>query len=176
MILKLKRTPGVYIAGFMGSGKTTIGMRVADELGWPFADLDDDIVREQGCSISDIFDERGEAAFRQLERDALRKRVRSVQAGRPLVMALGGGAFVDPENYKLLCENGASVWLDCSIDRIRARIGDVSGRPLARDPKRFEDLYHARRAVYSQCEYRVMVDTDDPAVVTAAVLALPLFH
>ena len=176
MILKLKRTPGVYIAGFMGSGKTTIGMRVADQLGWHFADLDADIIHQEGSSISDIFDERGEAAFRELEREALKRRVLSVQAGRPLVMALGGGAFVDEENHKLLTENGASVWLDCPIERIKARIANNSGRPLARDPRRFEQLYYSRREIYSKCEYRVEVDTDDPDVLTAAVLALPLFH
>ena len=92
-----------------------------------------------------------------------------------MVLALGGGTFVDPENNRLLSENGVSVWLDCPFERIRTRIGDGSGRPLARDPKRFEDLFHARRAEYSRCDYRVPVDTDDPAMVTAAVLELPLF-
>lgn len=175
MILKLKRTPGIYLVGFMGCGKTTIGAHLADELGWSFADLDEDVVRKQKLSISEIFDLHGEAGFREIERAVLRERIRAVQSGRPVVLALGGGTFVDTENNRLLSENGVSVWLDCPFERIRARIGDGSGRPLARDPKRFEELFHARRADYSRCDYRVEVDTDDAAVVTAAVLELPLF-
>jgi shikimate kinase len=175
MILKLKRTPGIYLVGFMGSGKTTVGARLADELGWHFSDLDEHIVKSQKASISDIFDAHGEVAFREIERAALRERIRAVQSGRPMVLALGGGTFVDPENNRLLSENGVSVWLDCSLERIRARIGEASGRPLARDPKRFEELFHARRAEYSRCDYRVAVETDDPQEITAAVLELPLF-
>ena len=175
MILKLKRTPGIYIVGFMGSGKTTVGVKLADELGWHFADIDEDIVRSQNASISDIFDAHGELAFREIERAALRNRVRAVQSGRPLVLALGGGTFVDPENYRLLSENGVSVWLDCPFERIRERIGPASGRPLARDPKRFEELFHARRGEYSRCDYRVEVDTDDASIITSAILELPLF-
>ena len=175
MILKLKRTPGIYLVGFMGSGKTTIGVKLADELGWHFGDLDEDIVRLHKTSISEIFDSHGERGFREIERDALRTRVRAVQSGKPLVLALGGGTFVDPENNRLLSENGVSVWLDCPFERIRARIGDGSGRPLARDPQRFEDLFRSRRSEYSRCDYRVAVETDDPATVTAAVLDLPLF-
>jgi len=98
-----------------------------------------------------------------------------VQAGKPLVLALGGGTFVDAENNRLLAENGVSVWLDCSLERIRARIGVAGGRPLARDPKRFEELFHARRSEYSRCDYRVAVESDDPQAVMAAVLELPLF-
>jgi shikimate kinase len=176
MILKLKRTPGIYLVGFMGSGKSTIGAKLADELGWHFGDLDDDIVRSHKTPISEIFDTHGEAGFREIERQALKQRVRAVQSGRPLVLALGGGTFVDPENNRLLAENGVSVWLDCPLDRIWVRIGETSGtRPLARDPKRFEELFHARRSEYSRCDYRVAVNTDDAAMVTAAVLELPLF-
>ncbi len=175
MILKLKRTPGIYLVGFMGSGKTTIGAKLADELGWHFGDLDEDIVLGHKLSISEIFDLHGEPGFREIERIALRARVRAVQSGRPVVLALGGGTFVDAENNRLLAENGVSVWLDCPFERIRARIGDGTGRPLARDARRFEELFHSRRAEYSRCDYRVSVDTDDAAIVTAAVLELPLF-
>ena len=132
-------------------------------------------MRVQKLSISEIFDIHGEPGFREIERAALRTRVRAVQSGRPLVLALGGGTFVDPENNKLLSENGVSVWLDCPFERIKARIGDGSGRPLACDPHRFQELFHSRRAEYSRCDYRVQVDTDEASLVTAAVLELPLF-
>lgn len=178
MILKLKRTPGIYLAGFMGSGKTTVGERVADQLGWHFVDLDGEIVRSEGRSIAEIFDSQGEPAFREIERTMLRKRVRMVQSGVPSVVALGGGAFDDEGSRKLMSENGVCIWLDCPWERIVRRVAGEAGgavRPLARDPKRFEELYHVRRAVYSQCDYRVEADTDDAGAVAQLVLDLPLF-
>ena len=93
MILKLKRTPGIYLVGFMGSGKSTVGRALADELGWHFIDLDEEIERQQGCTISSIFDSQGEPAFRKVESEALHKVVRAIQSGRPHVVALGGGAW-----------------------------------------------------------------------------------
>src|SRR5579862_9900078 len=93
MILKLKRTPGIYLVGFMGSGKSTVGRALADELGWSFFDLDDEIERREGATISELFDTRGEASFRQAESAALRERVVQVERGRPQVVSLGGGAF-----------------------------------------------------------------------------------
>jgi shikimate kinase len=176
MILKLKRTPGIYLVGFMGSGKSTVGERLADELGWSFADLDDDIVKAQSRSIVDIFDTGGEPAFRELETDCLRKRVRSVQSGRPLVLALGGGAFALEVNYNLLQENGVTVWLDCSLDLIRSRLaGKSADRPLARDPKRFEALFEQRLPAYARADYRVEITNNDPSATVAQILSFPLF-
>ena len=134
MLLKLKRTPGLYLVGFMGSGKSAIGRLLAEELGWPFADVDEDIEKTHGVSITEIFDQRGEPEFRRMEREAIRKRVREVETGRPLVLALGGGAFTDPENRKLLEEHGVTVWLDCSFPRICSRLEGQTHRPFARDP------------------------------------------
>src|SRR5207244_9786329 len=101
MILKLKRTPGIYLVGFMGCGKSTIGRALAEELGWSFCDLDDDIERREGLTISEIFDIRGEAAFREAESAALQERIRTVVRGQPQVISLGGGAFVSAENFDL---------------------------------------------------------------------------
>src|ERR1700677_1245613 len=111
MILKLKRTPGIYLVGFMGSGKTTVGRALAEELGWWFVDLDEQIEEREHSTIADIFQVRGEAAFRALETTALKERVRSVQSGRPQVISLGGGALVSDENYELVSNHGISVWL-----------------------------------------------------------------
>jgi len=175
MILKLKRTPGIYLVGFMASGKSTIGRLLADELGWLFADVDEDIEREQGTTIADIFDTRGEQEFRKLEHDALRKRVREVERGRPMVLALGGGAFAHELSHDLLEENGITVWLDCPFERVQARVSDTTDRPLARDPVKFEQLYKDRCTAYAKADYRVPVDTDDPAEMVAAILKLPIF-
>src|SRR5580704_14049583 len=83
MILKLKRTPGIYLTGFMASGKTTIGRRLADEIGWTFVDIDEEIEAAQAVSIAHIFDTRGETEFRKLETAAIRSHVAEVEKGRP---------------------------------------------------------------------------------------------
>ena len=175
MLLKLKRTPGLYLIGFMGSGKSAVGRLLADELGWSFADTDEDIEKAHGISISEIFDTRGEPEFRGIEQEALRKRVREIEFGKPMVLSLGGGAFVDPANRKLLEERGVTVWLDCPLHRITARLDGQTHRPLARDPEKFQQLFHDRLHVYKQAEHRVEADTDDATAIVAQILKLPIF-
>jgi len=175
MNARLIRTPCLYLVGFMGCGKTTIGSLLADELGWNFANLDDDIEAEAHATISSIFEEQGEEVFRQLEHGALVARVRKVQRGQPMVLSLGGGAFAQAQNVSLIQENGISIWLDCPLDRIRARIAGQEHRPLARDPEKFEALYHARKSFYAKADYRVEVVSDDAHEMVAAILALPVF-
>jgi shikimate kinase len=175
MILKLKRTPGLYLVGFMASGKTTIGRLLADELGWDFADLDEDIVTAHGSAIVDIFDTLGEEEFRKTEQAAIRKRVGQIERGKPMVVALGGGTFVPQAIQEFLTENGITVWLDCSFERVSDRIQGSSHRPLARDPEKFKKLYQDRRDAYGNAEYRIEIQGDDPKPVVAAILKLPVF-
>ena len=175
MILKLKRTPGIYLTGFMASGKTTIGRLLAEELGWHFTDLDEEIEARQGISIAQIFDTRGEQEFRRIESEAIRAHVRSVERGRPAVIALGGGAFVQPENLSLLDDHGITIWLDCPLEIVRQRVAQASHRPLARDAQRLEELYRERQAVYARAAYRILIESDEPSVAIAAILNLPLF-
>jgi shikimate kinase len=175
MLLKLKRTPGLYLVGFMGSGKSAVGRLLADELGWSFADVDEDIEKAEGVSIAEIFDTRGEEEFRRIEQEALRKRLRDVECGKPLVLALGGGAFIDPANRKMLEERGVTLWLDCPFPRICARVEGQTHRPLARDPEKFQRLFDDRRDLYSKAEHRIEADTDDPAAIVAEILKLPIF-
>jgi shikimate kinase len=175
MILKLKNTPGIYLVGFMGSGKTTIGRLLADRLGWHFADLDDEIEAQQGSSIAEIFDLRGEEEFRRIETGVVRAQVRTIERGRPTVVALGGGTFAQQANFDLLENNGVSIWLDCPLETVKRRVGEVSHRPLARDMQHFEELYRTRQAAYSRADYRVSIESDEPAVAVEAVMNLPLF-
>ena len=175
MLLKLKRTPGLYLVGFMGSGKSAVGRLLADELGWSFADIDEDIEKTEGVSIADIFDTRGEEEFRRIEQEALRKRIREVEFGKPMVLALGGGAFVGPAHRKLLDERGVTIWLDCPFPRICARVDGQTHRPLARDPEKFQRLYDDRRDAYNKAEHRIEADTDDAAAIVAEILKLPIF-
>jgi len=174
MILKLVRTPGIYLVGFMGSGKTTVGRILADRLGWEFCDLDEHIEAEQHRSVPDIFEREGEKEFRRIETEAVRKCVFRVRAGCPTVAALGGGAFVTEENYELLEDHGVTVWLDCPFDVVCRRIEGCQHRPLARDPERFSELYGARRVSYARADYRVDA-SDDPEATADAIEALPIF-
>lgn len=173
MILKLKRTPGVFLVGFMGSGKSTIGRMLAEELGWTFVDLDDDIEAQQQMRIVDIFETQGEVRFREAESAALEARVKQVRSARPLVVALGGGAFVQPQNAEMIGLNGVSIWLDCPFERVKSRVAKASHRPLARDPEAFEKLFNTRRDGYAKAEYRVEIHSDDPAEAVRDILAIP---
>jgi len=175
MILKLKRTPGIFLVGFMGSGKSTVGRVLAEELGWGFADLDEDIEKREGMAIAEIFDSRGEAEFRKAETAALRERVRMVEGGRPWVIALGGGAFLNEENFQMVSNNGVTVWLDCSFATVERRLAGYGRRPLTRDPEKLRELFAVRRTGYERADYCIVAENDDAAATTAKILALPLF-
>jgi shikimate kinase len=172
MRLKLKRTPGIFL---VGSGKSTVGRALADEAGWPFVDLDEEIERREGVTVPEIFEARGEPAFRAIETGALRQYVKMVQGGRPHVMSLGGGAFLNEENFNLVTHNGVSLWLDCPLDRIERRVAGATHRPLARDPDKMRELYDARREGYARADYRVEIHTDDALATVQQILELPLF-
>ncbi len=175
MILKLVRTPAVYLIGFMGSGKTTVGRMLADRLGWDFYDLDDDIERQAGKRISEIFDTEGEEAFRAIERDALAARVHRVQSGHAMVLALGGGACVTETCMERLSNNGVTIYLDCGIDTLTARVAAFEHRPLARDPERFRALFESRQPFYALAEHRVDGDLESPEEVVDRILRLGVF-
>jgi shikimate kinase len=172
MILKLKRTPGIYLAGFMGSGKSTVGRALADVLGWRFVDLDEEIERREGVPIPDIFDRRGEPAFREIESRLLHEHVRAVESGRPHVVALGGGAFVQPENLSMLSNNGVTVWLDCPLETIERRLAGFTHRPLARDPEKLRALYAQRLEGYTQANFHVANAGEDPSEAVKEICGL----
>lgn len=175
MILRLKRTPGIYLVGFMGSGKSTIGRKLADELGWKFVDLDERIEQANGMTIKTLFESRGEEEFRRVEKRELQKLVGRVEAGQPHVIALGGGAFVQPGVAEWLSTNGISIYLDAPIGVLKSRVAGHTHRPLARDLKKFESLHEARRPHYERADYRVVVGNNDPMVAVNSILALHLF-
>ena len=174
MILKLKRTPGIFLVGFMGSGKSTVGRSLAHELGWHFLDLDEEIERAAGSTIVQIFDTRGEEEFRQLESAALAHCVRAVQHGKPHIVSLGGGAFLSDENFRLVSQNGVSIWLDCPLATIEKRLAASNHRPLARDPQRLREMFHSRRESYARAEHRIEIASDEAAAAVGQILALSL--
>ena len=175
MIPELERTPGIYLVGFMGCGKTTIGRLLAAKLGWAFVDIDDDIEARAETSISAIFESRGEAEFRKLEAAAIAARVALIERGQPTVVALGGGAFVSQANYEMVSANGVSVWLDCPLEILERRVARATHRPLARDPEKFAALYESRLGAYRRADFRIEIPGDDPQPVLERILSLSIF-
>jgi shikimate kinase len=173
--LKLKRTPGLYLVGFMAAGKTSVGRLLADELGWCFIDIDSEIEAHEGKTIAEIFREHGEAHFREIEAQMIRNRVSLIEAGDPCVMALGGGAFVQKGNWQLIQNNGVTVWLDCQLETVRKRLGEDTTRPLAQDRRALKKLFEDRRLLYARADFRIDVDTAEIDEIVQKILALPIF-
>ena len=152
---KLKTTPGIYLAGHMGSGKSTVGRLLAERLGWDFVDLDDAIEALAGRTIAAVFESDGEEAFRDFEHAALRAQTAEVRCGRPRVVALGGGTFAFARNRDLLDGAGLSVWLDASAEALWERVRGADHRPLAQDREAFAALLESRRESYALADMRV---------------------
>ena len=165
------RPPILCLAGFMGSGKSTVGARLARQLGWRFVDLDERIEAAAGITIPQFFERHGEPAFRQLEADELRAALgRAVEHQEPTVLALGGGTYAQPGAPEFLRNAGVSaVWLDAGIDVLLSRCMTMTGRPLFRDEASFRALYAQRAASYQLADFRVD-SSGDASTVVAEIL------
>jgi shikimate kinase len=155
----------VYLVGFMGAGKTSVGRALAAQLGWSFVDLDVEIERSQRMPVRDIFSKSGEARFRQLEREHLKQ-----LSERPrVVIALGGGASVDPENRRVMDSTGTSVWLNVPFEIAARRVSMDGTRPLFKDPEHAERLYETRLPIYKLARIHVLADNRPPAEIAGEV-------
>jgi shikimate kinase/3-dehydroquinate synthase len=159
-----RRIGNLVITGFSGTGKSLVAEDAAEKLHWGFVDTDDEIVRQAGKPIADIFREDGESAFRKLERDAIEKACRQVRA----VIAVGGGAIVDSRNYKLLARVGLIVCLEARPERIYERLFHEAAcnpgtevRPLLAvdDPlERIRELKASRQPYYARADWTIHTD------------------
>jgi shikimate kinase len=151
------RVRAVILVGFMGAGKTSVGQALGGRLGWRFEDLDDRVQAREGRTVAEIFQEAGETEFRRAEHAALRELLAETEVGPPLVLALGGGAFVEANNASLLETTATpTVYLDAPPDELWRRCGaDSVVRPLRRDEGAFRQLYERRRSKYLQARLRV---------------------
>jgi shikimate kinase len=145
------RADKVYLVGFMGSGKTTVGRALAKRLDWRTSDIDEMIERRERQTVAELFARRGEPYFRASERAVLLDQLQT----RHVVVATGGGTFVEPQNRAIINRDGVSIWLDAPLDRLVARVPADGRRPLAADRAEFERLYLARRPAYEQAHLRV---------------------
>jgi len=156
----------VYLVGFMGAGKTSVGRALAAQLSWFFVDLDAEIERSQKMAIRDIFQTFGEARFRELESEHLK-----LLSERPrAVIAMGGGATVDPENRLVMDATGPSVWLNVSFETAARRVSMDGTRPLFKDPEHAERLYESRLPIYKLARIHVLADNRPPADIAGEVV------
>jgi shikimate kinase len=171
--MSLPSAPGapIFLIGFMGSGKTTVGGLLAKRLGWSFADLDDLIVRSAGLTVAEIFAREGEEGFRRRETEA----VRVAAAGRHAVVATGGGAACREENLSLMLTSGRVVALAVSAAEAVRRAGSRSGRPLLDDRAdplaAATALLSARQPFYARAHLQVESDGRTPDEAVNAILA-----
>ena len=159
----------VYLLGFMGAGKTTVGAALGESLGRPVVDLDARVEAAAGLSIVEIFARHGEAFFRQLEFQALQE----VSARPGQVVCLGGGTYCRPESVELVNRTGFSVWLDCPAEELARRcLGMHPPRPLARDAREFAALNQRRLEFYRQAHARVSTAGRPVAAVVAEIVEI----
>ena len=158
MIKTLAHTP-VTLIGLMGAGKTSVGSRLAKKLHRPFADSDQVIEERTGISISEIFELKGEAYFRKLEHDTIALLI----AERPaLVLATGGGAFMQDKTRSLIKEDSISVWIRAELDILLERVSRKKTRPLLEQGDKreiLESLMNVRYPVYAEAD--IMVESTD---------------
>ena len=155
----------------MGAGKTTVGRALAKSLRWNFLDLDDVIEQREHKDVAEIFALFGEPAFRSMESEALEALLQDRQARGDLVLALGGGAFVQKQNRDALISAGAiTVLLEAPLEELRRRCrAEQKARPLARQDARFNELFAVRRADYALARFTVQTLGKSVEQVTAEI-------
>lgn len=166
----LERT--IVLVGLMGAGKTSVGRRLARALGAAFADADDEIVAAAGLSIADIFTVYGEPRFRELERRVVCRLLDQP----PMVLALGGGAFVSAETRQQIKARAVSVWLRANLETLLARTMRKRGtRPLLAqgEPRDIlARLMEERYPIYAEADYTVDTQAEPHEVVVARIMAI----
>ncbi len=166
----------IYLVGFMGAGKTTIGRELAARVEAPFFDLDELVEAAEKMTIKDIFAQHGEPYFRKRERDLLRS-TRNLEHG---VIATGGGTFTFDENIQFIQSEGLSVFLSAPYSLLRSRINDKAGeRPLFRDDLATHELYANRIKYYRMSDMTIEIREDETPgeIAERLVLELPKsFH
>ncbi|MBO7668040.1 MAG: shikimate dehydrogenase [Firmicutes bacterium] len=158
----LSRTRNPVLIGMPGSGKTTVGRLLAKELGRKLLDVDELIVQRAGCSISRIFESRGEDRFRQLEADVIAE----ISRQNGVIIACGGGSVLREDNVRRLARNGRLIFLDRSPDRLLP----TEDRPLANDDEKIKKLYQERLPVYLNAADEVVQADGPPEAVARSIL------
>jgi shikimate kinase len=162
----------IFLTGFMGAGKTTVGEQLARLLGSPFLDLDQEIERRRGETVREIFARYGEPAFRRLEIEILA----DLMEQERLVLATGGGTMASDTASRMLRSAGLSIWLNPTFATIVSRIGGRGklDRPLFRDEEQALALYQSRLPAYRRADLTVDIGPGEAAEEVAARVSLLL--
>jgi len=162
----------IVLVGLMGAGKSSVGRRLAQALGMPFRDADEEVERAAGCSIAEIFDQLGEAAFRDGERRVIARLLEEP----PHVLATGGGAYMNLDTRNLIADKAVSVWLRADVEVLARRVARKNDRPLlhGRDPREaLEALALERHPIYALADLEVeSVESPHHVTVQAIIDAL----
>jgi shikimate kinase len=156
----------VYLVGFMAAGKTTVARALATRLGWRAEDLDELIEARERRTVADIFARNGEPYFRALEREILRL----LLPLRHVVVATGGGTFMDPDNRAAINLDGVSVWLDVPLEELVARLPADGRRPLAADRAQMDRLFALRQVAYAHAQVRIDARGEHPDAVAERII------
>lgn len=166
----------IVLVGLMGAGKTTVGRRLAKRLDLAFVDADAEIEEAAGETIPEIFERRGEAAFRAGEQRVIAR----LLAGRPQVLATGGGAYMDPLTRANIAARGISIWLKADLDTLMKRVGKRGDRPLLQkgDPRAtMKRLIDERYPVYAEADITIeSLEGPHEAVVEEIICKLKEFR
>ena len=156
----------IYLVGFMAAGKSTVARALAQRLHWRAEDIDELIEARERRPVADIFQKHGEPYFRAAERDILKL----LLPLRHVVVATGGGTFMDPDNRAAINMDGVSVWLDVPFEELLARIPLDGRRPLAADRAAMERLFAMRVAGYAVASFRVDAGGAAPEAVAERII------
>lgn len=151
----------IVLVGLMGAGKTTLGRRIAPELGLPFIDSDSEVEKAAGCTIGEIFKNSGEKIFRDVERRVMLR----LLSQSPAVIGSGGGSFMDVDTRNLIREKGTSIWLRADLELLYRRARRRTHRPLLNndDPRKtLMRLMKERYAVYQKADLIFDVTEEPP--------------
>ena len=172
----VKKRPGaVFLVGFMGAGKTSVGRALGQRLNWIFEDLDDRVEHREGRTVAEIFRDAGESEFRRAEHNALKHLLDELRGGSTRIVALGGGAFVQPDNASLLTASEVpTVFLDASVEDLWERCSrqaseDGTERPLLRSKQQFRELYESRRPGYAKAVLRIKAGNRSVEAIAAEI-------
>jgi shikimate kinase len=151
----------LYLVGFMGAGKTTVARALARRAGWRVEDIDSSIETRERRPVASIFAQQGEPYFRQLERQVLGE----LLPLRHVVVATGGGTFVEPDNRALMLADGVVAWLDLPLPLVLERVPADGRRPLAADRSQMEQLFVRRQLAYAESHVRLDAARPVPEIV-----------
>lgn len=175
MVRQLLGAKVVVLVGLMGAGKSTVGRKVATMLNLPFKDADNEIESAARMSVPELFDAYGEAEFRDLERRVI---LRLLEDG-PMVLATGGGAYMNAETREAIAANGVSIWLNAELDVLMDRVSRRQNRPLLKndDPRGvMQRLMNERYPVYALADVHAMTRDDKKEVIAGELIDVLIAH